>query len=197
MLPEQIKKFVDALSSLPGIGPRQAARLAFYMVNRGKTALSNLESAVSGLKDVKICENCFFIHSNPENLCHICLNSERSPEIVMIVEKETQLISMEKTRKYFGRYLVLGESDKSGTLNPSQKTRLEKLKSLAGKKGSFEEIIIATNPTTYGDLSAFLIKKELTDAAKKITRLGRGIPSGGEIEFADEETLGEALRGRN
>ena len=102
---------------------------------------------------------------------------------------------MERPRKFNGRYLILGELNKAGILESGQKLRLNNLKTFISKElgGQAEEIIIATNPTTYGDLSASIITKELAGFAKKITRLGRGIPTGGEIEFADEDTLGAAL----
>ena len=117
----------------------------------------------------------------------------------MIVEKETDIISLERPRKFNGRYLILGELNKAGILESGQKLRLNNLKTFISKElgGQAEEIIIATNPTTYGDLSASIITKELAGFAKKITRLGRGIPTGGEIEFADEDTLGAALERRN
>ncbi len=140
---------------------------------------------------------CFFIHSNKDNLCDICRDPQRQKSIFMVIEKETDLISIERTKKFKGRYLVLGELAKSGNLESAQKLRLNHLKNIIKKEaGKSEEIIIATNPTTYGDLNAMVIAKELKDYAKKITRLGRGIPTGGEIEFADEETLGQALERR-
>ncbi len=117
----------------------------------------------------------------------------------MIVEKETDLVSIERTKKYRGRYLVLGEMAKGGILDSVQKLRLNQLKFFLKKEfaGKAEEIIIATNPTTYGDLNAMVIKKELEGTAKKFSRLGRGIPTGGEIEFVDEETLEQALERRS
>lgn len=124
----------------------------------------------------------------------------------MIVEKETDLISIERTKKFKGRYLILGDLKKGGFLEPEQKLRLNNLKSFIkkscpdpaeGKPCQIEEIIIATNPTTYGDLNAMIIQKELEGYAKKFSRLGRGIPTGGEIEFADEETLEQALERRS
>ena len=116
----------------------------------------------------------------------------------MIIEKETDLVSLERPKKFKGRYLILGELLKSGVLESGQKLRLNNLKSFIKKElnGQAEEIIIATNPTVYGDLQAMIIAKEFNNMAKKITRLGRGIPTGGEIEFADEETLGQALERR-
>ncbi|MEK9183844.1 MAG: toprim domain-containing protein [Patescibacteria group bacterium] len=190
MTPESIKQFTKVFSTLPSIGPRQATRLAFYLVNLGKGSLAEISNAVNGLKELRRCPNCFFI-CNVQ--CPICSDKNRRQDVVAIIEKETDLISLEKTKKYNGIYLVLGELDKSGIFNPEQKMKLNYLKS----KGSFAEIILAINPTTYGDLNASLIAQELRSCSKKITRLGRGIPTGGEIEFADEDTLGGALDNRN
>lgn len=199
MLSQPVKKFIDVFSELPGIGPRQATRLAFKLIGGGKNKIEELAKTIYELINLKICANCFFIHSNAENLCDICKNSNRKKEIIMIVEKETDLISLEKPKKFNGRYLVLGELTKNGILESGQKLRLNNLKNFIKKElaGSAEEIIIATNPTTYGDLNASIIAKELNGFAKKITRLGRGIPTGGEIEFTDEETLSSALERRN
>lgn len=116
----------------------------------------------------------------------------------MLVEKETDLISLERPKKFNGRYLIIGELSKNGSLESYQKMRLNNLKTFIEKEfgGQAEEIVIATNPTSYGDLQAAIIAKEFEELTKKITRLGRGIPTGGEIEFADEETLGAALERR-
>lgn len=199
MLPDPIKKFINIFSELPSIGPRQATRLAFYLIAGGKGKLEEISKAIADLKNIKICPNCFFIHSNTDNFCNICADKNRNKNIIMILEKETDLISIERTKKFNGRYLILGELKKGGILEPDQKLRLSNLKSFIKKlpEGIAEEIIIATNPTTYGDLSAMIIKKELGEFSKKFSRLGRGIPTGGEIEFADEETLEQALERRS
>ncbi len=207
MTPNSIKNFIDVFSGLPGIGPRQATRLAFKLIAGGKNKIEETSRAVLELKNLKLCSQCFFIHSpkgptgqaGADALCDICKNPNRKKNIIMIIEKETDIISLERPKKYNGRYLVLGELTKSGILESLQKLRLNNLKTfIAGElDGQAEEIIIATNPTTYGDLNALVIAKELNGFAKKITRLGRGIPTGGEIEFADEETLAHALERRN
>ena len=199
MLPDPIKKFIEIFSALPSIGPRQATRLAFKLIAGGKNKIEEISKAVSDLKNLKICSQCFFIHSNRDNLCGICSAANRQKNIIMIVEKETDLISLEKPRVFKGRYLVLGELSKTGVLDSVQKLRLNNLKSFIQKElgGKAEEIIIAVNPTAHGDLQSMIIAKELEGFSKKISRLGRGIPTGGEIEFADEETLASALERRN
>lgn len=208
MLPDPIKKFVDLFAGLPGIGPRQATRLAFYIVSTGKSNIEELAKIIYGLSDIKTCSLCFTSHNyemrkecenTKNNLCPICSNPQRRKDIIAVVEKETDLISIERTKKFNGRYLVLGDLKKDGVLESAQKLRLNSLKNRIKKElgGQAGEIILAMNPTTYGDLNASLIANELKDSAKKITRLGRGIPTGGEIEFADEDTLSAALDKRS
>lgn len=193
MLPESIKKFIDSFAKLPGIGPRQATRLAFYIKSLGDAAVDDLSQSIHQLKNLKTCAECFFTHEN--QLCPICANPQRDKRVIAIVEKETELISLEKTKKFTGVYLVLGESTKNGLLSTLQKLRLNSLKARLHNEPA-EEIILAINPTTYGDISAGVIAQELKGCAKKISRLGRGIPTGGEIEFADEDTLSGALDNR-
>ena len=199
MLPDQIKNFINVFAKLPSIGPRQATRLAFFLIGSGKSKINEAARAIVDLASIKVCTNCFFIHSNEGGLCNICENPQRMQATIMVVEKETDLMSIERTRRFTGRYLVIGELTKGGILDATQRLRINHLKSVIEKTlgGQADEIIIATNPTTYGDLNAMVIKNELEGYAKRFTRLGRGIPTGGEIEFADEDTLEQALERRN
>ena len=197
-LPDQIKKFVDKFSKLPSIGPRQATRLAFYIINEGKNEIAETVEALEGLEKMSVCKNCFFVFSGDGEICDICADNKRNPKIIALVEKETDLISLEKTGKFNGKYFIIGSLSKRGMLNAEQKNRLKKLRTYIEKElgGKAEEIIIAMNQTTYGDFNTALLAKEIETHTQKITRLGRGIPTGGEIEFADEETLGSALERR-
>lgn len=193
---DSIQEFVEAFSKLPSIGPRQATRLAFYLVNSGAHRIKYLSSALSALSNVKICTQCFFAHQNKEALCHICSDPSRNNGMLAVTEKVTDIISLEQARLFDGRYFVIGEFQRSGLLTPVHKARLALLKEQAGAKGKFKEIILALSPTSYGNINASLLAEELKPYAEKITRLGRGIPTGGEIEFADDETLKESLRHR-
>lgn len=197
-LPEPMEKVIDALARLPGIGPRQATRLAFYLVGRGAQYDKQLSDAVGALQTVKLCERCYFVHQNADSLCDICRNPQRRQDVIMIIEKETDLLSLEKPGKYDGRYLILGGVSKTGILESWQTVRLQKLKNFIRDtfNGKAKEIILAFNPTNVGDFSASLLAKELEPFTESITRLGRGLPTGGEIEFADEDTLGSALARR-
>jgi recombination protein RecR len=198
MLPQAIKKFADAFAKLPSIGPRQAIRLAFYIAENDRTDLTNLSEALTELQKLKLCTRCFFVHETPGDLCEICANPSRLKSLIAVVEKATDLISLERASKFNGRYLVLGDLKKTGVLEPEQKKRLETLKAFIQSElgGKAEEIILAISPTAYGDLNASMLKTELEPYAKKFSRLGRGIPTGGEIEFADEETLKSSLEAR-
>lgn len=195
MLPQPIRNFIEIVSKLPSIGPRLATRLAFHLINGGKNEIENLEKAVADLKKLKTCERCFFVYTGN---CPICSDKNRTRETLAIVEKETDLISLEKTGKFNGQYLVLGGLAKNGVLDPKQRLRLKNLAERIKKEfgGQIKEIIIALNPTTFGDFTSSLIGQELKPLAQKISRLAKGVPTGGEIEFADEETLGSAFEGR-
>jgi recombination protein RecR len=195
MLPQPIKNFIEIVSKLPSIGPRLATRLAFHLINSGKNEIENLEKAVNGLKQLKTCDRCFFIYTES---CPICSDKNRNKDVIAIVEKETDFISLEKTGKFNGQYLVLGGLAKNGVLNPKQRLRLKNLAERIKKEssGQVKEIIIALSPTTFGDFTSSLIEQELKPVAQKISRLAKGVPTGGEIEFADEETLLSALEGR-
>lgn len=192
MIPQPIKKFVEIIAKLPAIGPRQAIRTAFYLIRAGKDEIKELADAIYGLQKLKPCSQCFFVHENQDSLCPICSDKSRNKDVIAVVEKETDLLSLEQTGKFNGRYFIIGNLRKNGELDAEQKLRLKALKALKPK-----EIILAINPTAYGDAAAFFLQQELKNDAEKITRLGRGIPTGGEIEFADEETLGSALENRN
>lgn len=198
-IPQPLKRFVEIFQTLPGIGPRQAVRLAFYFVSRGQGFQSEVANAISDFQKIKICKNCFYIHENANGLCNYCTDPSRDQKIIAIVEKETDILSLENTGKFKGRYLILGDIRKKGVLESEQKLRL---KSLIGwikkeKEGHVKEIIVAISPTLEGDMIANMIAAEVRTYADKVTRLGRGIPTGGEIEFADEETLGSAIERRS
>lgn len=199
MLPEEIKQFVAIFEKLPSIGPRQAIRMAFRLINSGQAKISDTANAIDGLSRIKICPRCFFVHSLKNPTCLICADKSRPHDTFMILEKETELMSIERTGHYKGMYLVLGELTKNGVLEPWQKLRINALKKIIETElaGKATEIIIALNPTTHGDLNAKLIENELKNHTLKISRLGRGIPTGGEIEFADEETLSHSLSKRS
>jgi len=202
MQPKTIQKLIDIFSKFPTVGPRTAARFVFYLLRLPKEEVDNLISAISDFKNnIKICEFCFkpFEPSAEAPIglvCEICRDVRRDRSLLCIVANETDLMAIEKTKKYNGLYFILG-----GTVSAFKKTDIEKLriKELEEKvKNSQEikEIILAINPTTEGETTALYLERILKPSGKKISRLGRGLPLGGELEYADEETLGSALESR-
>lgn len=197
MIPRPIQKFIDIFSQLPSLGPRQAMRMAFYFLGLGAASIREIADAVRGLEQLQICPDCFFV-SDPsagsgQAACLFCSNAERRKDVLAVVERPTDILAIEKTKRFNGVYCVLGELKKTAVLNPDQKLKLQHIKA----RGPFSEIILAFDQTTYADFNASIIAKELAGSAKKITRLGRGIPTGGEIEFSDEDTLGGAFQNRS
>lgn len=197
MYSPSIQKLIDLFSKFPTIGPRTAARFVFYLMKISKEEVEELINSISNLKKtVKICSFCFNPFEGEGELCKICSDSSRDRTLLCIVEKETDLITLEKTKKYKGLYFILG-----GTVSTFKKKDIEKLrtKELEERIKSYpeiKEIIIAINPTTEGEATALCLERLLKPLNKKITRLGRGLPVGAELEYADEETLGAAFEGR-
>jgi recombination protein RecR len=196
-LPSSLEQLISALRDLPAIGPRQATRIAFYLVRIGGQRTAALKQALEAAGTLGPCPQCYF-PSEGRMLCVRCADKSRDQKTIMILEKETDLISLEKTGKYKGTYLIMGAIGKLGDLEPWQIVRIEKLTERITKDmgGTADEIIVALNPNTEGDWNAEKIVKRVAPLAKRLTRLGRGLPTGGEIEFADEETLGHAFEGR-
>ncbi|HNW96659.1 MAG TPA: recombination mediator RecR [Candidatus Paceibacterota bacterium] len=197
--PNPIKKFVEIFSKLPSIGQRQATRLAFYLARKNDLS-KNINSAIETIaNDLKICDQCFLpFEKNGNNLCPICSDQKRNQTLICLAEKEIDAFSIEKTKTFIGTYHILGRlidpSDQRSYDALNMNTLEERIKNMPEKKA--EEIIIAVNPTTEGDLTAMYLERRLKDLSKKITRLGRGIPTGGELEFADEETISGAFDNR-
>ncbi len=198
MIPEAIQRFISAFSRLPSMGPRQAGRLAFFLTSLDKATREELERALHVLGTMDRCGECFFVKQQDAAACSICSDRTRTEAVLAIVEKETDLLTFEKMGAFRGKYLVLGKLAERGILEPAQKLRLEHLKQTIRKRDALlEELIIALNPNSIGDFTADFIAREFKDLAKKITRLGRGIPTGGEIEFADDATLAHAFERRS
>ncbi len=199
MLPPSLKQLADLLMTLPSIGPRQAIRLAFHIANLPHTRIQEFATALERVTSAHPCAECFFVHDSSELLCDICRDVNRRKDTIAIVEKETDVASLERAKKFTGCYLVLGDIRRGGVLDDLQKLKLQHLRARILKMpgGVATEIILATNPTTSGDLSATVITEMLTGCTPAFTRLGRGLPTGGEIEFADEETLASAFDNRH
>lgn len=200
MYSKTIQKLIDLFSKFPTVGPRTAARFVFYLIKTPQQEVENLIESIQELKEkIKLCSFCFRSFEGEKELCPICSDPKRDKDIICIVEKEVDLESIEKTKKYRGLYFVLGgiisgfEKDKK---KEEVEQRIEKLIERIKQNKKIKEIILALNPTTQGKTTSLLIQRKLKHLEIKITHLGCGLPMGGELEYADEETLSSALEGR-
>jgi len=204
MYPHSIQKLIDLFSKLPTVGPRTASRFVFYLVGKSKEDVDKLVAAILDLKkNVKLCKLCFNPFEGEGELCEICSNPARDKSLLCIIEKETDLLVIEKTKKYKGLYFILGGQVSTFKKADIEKLRTKELEERVKNHPEIKEIIIATNPTTEGEATALYLERLLKPLnlpagrqVIKTTRLGRGLPVGGELEYADEETLGSALEGR-
>jgi recombination protein RecR len=191
-----VQRLISELSKLPGVGGRTAQRLAFHLLRSTDEQALALADAIREVKErVGLCEQCFNLADGP--LCRICADTRRDPELICVVEEPSDVISIERTHEFRGRYHVLG-----GALSPidgidPEDLKLAELYDRVGN-GTVREVVIATNPTTTGEATALHIADALRERAPgvKITRLASGLPVGADLEYADELTLGRALAGR-
>lgn len=196
MLPKSIQNLIDQFSKLPGVGPKTAARLAFYLLMKPEEDIEALGKSVLELqKGLKICQNCFNFSEN--DVCSVCSNEKRNKRVVAVVEEALDVVALEKSSGYEGVYHVLG-----GAISPINGIGPEELRIsqllMKIKDGGIEEIILSTNPNLEGEATAAYLKNKILeiDPLIKITRIARGLPMGGDLEYADEITLRRSLEGR-
>ncbi|HEY60446.1 MAG TPA: recombination protein RecR [Anaerolineae bacterium] len=196
ILPDPIQKLILALERLPGIGPKTASRLAFFLLRAPDELSVNLSEALKNLKSsTGFCSICFNITLVNQDICDVCANPERDAATICVVEDSLDVLAMERTGGYHGRYHVL-----NGVLSPIEgigpgDLRIRELIERV-KEGSIKEIILATNPSMEGDATALYLRQQLAPFGVCITRLARGLPVGGDLEYADQNTLLRALSGR-
>ena len=196
ILPAPIQNLIDAFSRLPGIGPKTASRLTFFLLNAPDDVAGALSEALHELKANTVdCPVCYNVTTAGRTECEICASSERDPGLVCVVEEPLDVLAMERTGGFQGRYHVL-----RGVLSPIEGVSPEDLtiRQLIGriKAGGIRELILATNPSMEGDATAMYIQQQIKDPEVKVTRLARGLPIGGDLEYADQTTLLRALMGR-
>ena len=196
ILPEPIQKLINAFERLPGIGPKSASRLAFYLLRAPAEDSQDLSEALEGLKDkVAFCAECFNITEAGRIRCEICENPKRLGTLICVVEEALDVLALERTGAYNGRYHVL-----HGVLSPIEGVGPDdiKIKPLIERvaKGEVREVILATNPSMEGDATALYLQQQLRSYGIQVTRLARGLPMGGDLEYADQNTLLKALSGR-
>lgn len=196
LLPEPIQNLVNALSRLPGIGPKTASRLTFYLLRAPEDVSRDLAEALFQLKGgITYCQTCFNITAAGRSECEICSNGGRDPRQVCVVEEPLDVIALERTGGFLGRYHVL-----HGALSPiegigPEQLRIRELVERV-RLGGIQEIILATNPSMEGDYTAAYLRQQLLPYGLRLTRLARGLPVGGDLEYADQNTLLRALAGR-
>jgi recombination protein RecR len=195
-IPIPVERLIEAFSRLPGIGPKTASRLTFYLLRRPASESRELATALEGLhQGTGFCSNCFNITSVNIDPCGICSDAGRDPKVVCVVEEPLDVIALERTGKFKGRYHVL-----HGAISPiegvgPEDLRIEELIARLEREG-VGELILATNPTLEGEATAMFLKQRLAGFSVRLTRLARGLPSGGDLEYADSMTLSQALEGR-
>jgi len=197
-IPRAIEKVIEGFERLPGIGPKSAQRLGFYLLHVPQESLNEFAAALSNLKkEISICKNCFNI-GNTE-LCEICSDDKRDESFICVVEDSLDVVSIEKSGKFTGVYHVLhGLVDPLNSIGPEDIYIPQLLARLKNNGTNIKEILIATNPTMEGEATAMYIHKQVKsqNPKVKITRIGRGLPIGADIEYADETTISRALEGR-
>lgn len=196
-LPDSINDLIEELSALPGIGPRSAQRLAFYILNTPDSHIKNLGEAILNIKTgVKECEICFALTT--DNPCKICSNQMRDKSLLCVVENTLDMIAIEKTCEFKGVYHVLqGKISPLDGVSPDDIRLKELFARLTSQDSQIKEVILALNPDLEGDTTALFIQQKLSGTTDfNISRIARGIPSGGHVEYTDDATLVRALQGR-
>ncbi len=196
MLPDPIQSLISALERLPGIGPKTASRLAFFLLRAPEEVPASLSEALSDLKNkITFCQDCFNITSAGHERCEICASDQRDGTLICVVEEPLDVLAVERIGAYQGKYHVL-----QGVLSPIEgigpddlkiKPLLERL-----QRGGVKEVILATNPSMEGEATAQYLHPRLQALGVRVTRLARGLPVGGDLEYADQNTLLRALSGR-
>jgi len=190
-----LRALIDELGRLPGVGPKSAQRIAFYLLKVPNEDALRLADAIVSVKErTAFCERCFNV-AERGSLCEICQDESRDPSVVCVVEEPQAVAAFERTREFKGRYHVL-----QGALNPLEgvgpdQLRVEELVSRLRTEG-ISEVVLCTNPNLEGEATAMYLAKRLAGLPVRVTRLASGLPVGGDLEYADEMTLGRALEGR-
>lgn len=204
-IPKAISSLIESFEKLPGIGPKSAQRLTYYLLRVPQHELTDFSNNLVNLKkDTILCSVCKNVGETDP--CNICSDNLRDKETVLVVENPLDLMAFERSGKYRGLYHVLhGAINPLDNIGPDEIYISDLITRLTNKKSSIDEIIIATNPTMEGEATAMYLTREIkkiqekdivTDSTIKITRLGMGIPTGADLEYADDVTLTQALEGR-
>jgi len=196
MLPDPIQDLIFALERLPGIGPKTASRLAFFLLRAPEELSNQLAEALTELKTKSgFCQECFNITTAGRERCEVCENPQRDGSVLCVVEEPLDALALERMGAYRGKYHVL-----HGVLSPIEGIGPDDLKIRPlverVRRGEVKEVILATNPSMEGDATALYLRQQLLPLNVHLTRLARGLPVGGDLEYADQNTLLRALTGR-
>ncbi|EKZ5011996.1 TPA: recombination protein RecR [Listeria monocytogenes] len=192
--PEPITKLIDSFMKLPGIGPKSAARLAFYVLDmKEDDVLDFAKALVDAKRNLSFCSVCG--HITDKDPCYICADTSRDRSVICVVQESKDVIAMEKMRDFHGLYHVLhGTISPMDGIGPEDINIPDLLKRL--QDDMIEEVILATNPNVEGEATAMYISRLLKPSGIKVTRIAHGLPVGGDLEYADEVTLSKAMEGR-
>jgi recombination protein RecR len=198
-IPKAIQNLIESFERLPGIGPKTAQRLSFYLLHVPQGELDKFATSVQNLKKQTIlCSTCFaFAESDP---CDICSDEKRDKSTICVVEEPLDVLALERSGKYTGLYHVLhGKIDPLNNIGPDEIYIRQLVDRIMNHESGIREIILATNPTMEGESTAMYIAKQLKveNGKLKITRIGRGLPTGADLEYADQLTLQKAMEGRS
>jgi len=189
-----VQNLIDELGKLPGVGPKSAQRMAFHLVKLSEQDALRLAHAISEAKEkVRFCERCF--NMSDDQFCEICTDQRRDHSLICVVEEPRDIVAVEKTHEYRGYYHVLqGAINPIDGIGPDQLRIRELLHRL--QEGTVEEVILCTNPNIEGEATAMYLAKLIEPLEIPVTRIASGLPVGGDLEYADELTLGRAIEGR-
>ncbi len=195
--PKPVERLIEAFARLPGIGPKTASRLTYFLLRAPEGESLELAEALREMRThTRFCSLCFNITRNDADPCLICSDAGRDSSKICLVEEPLDVLALERTGEYSGHYHVLhGALSPIDGIGPDDLRIAELMGRLKG--GAIQELIIATNPTLEGEATAMYIKQSMEGSEVRITRLARGLPSGGDLEYADITTLSQALRGRS
>ncbi|HEY3484055.1 MAG TPA: recombination mediator RecR [Ilumatobacteraceae bacterium] len=189
-----VQALIDEFGKLPGIGPKSAQRIAFHLLKIPADDAARLAHAITDAKaKVRFCERCFNVAEG--ELCPICLDDRRDATVLCVVEESRDIVAIEKTGEFRGRYhVLLGAMSPLEGIGPEQ-LKIRELLTRLGPEG-VQEVIVCTNPNTEGEVTAMYLARMLKPLGLRVTRIASGLPVGGDLEYADELTLGRALEGR-
>ena len=202
MISEKFQKLVKLFSNFPTVGQRTATRFVYYILKLDNNEVEELINEIlelrKNIRQCPLCFNLFEIKDENDKICPICSDKKRDKSLICLVEKETDLLAIEAIKKYNGLYLVLGGTVGKLDDKKDKETIEKRVQALVERiqNGEIKEVILALNQTLQGKKTADFVKKLLKDTNVKISQLGRGLPTGGELEYADEETLLAALESR-